>query len=163
MVEKEEPKPLRQEVDELKEIVYSGKVRKLKLPSKAKVKRGRLKKGWIGIMRVGENRNVSFEKIQIEGSCYRTKDGTYHTTNGKEILFWNGKFPFLVQEDKKVNPKNFTFNEGENETYGQKKIIATILKDTIKVKKGGNMGVIVIIIVIAVIGYVLGKYVFKWF
>ena len=163
----EDKKSLTEEIKEIKDALSLGKsktkVNKLRFPVRAKVKRNKLKKGWIGIMRIGENQNVSFEKVQIEGGTYNTSDGTYHTSDGREILFFNGKFPLLVQEEKKINPYNFQFNNGHHETYGQKNIMATMLRDTIKVKKGGSLSPIIIVVVIIAIGYVLGKYVFKLF
>jgi hypothetical protein len=163
----EDKKSLTEEIKEIKDALSLGKsktkVNKLRFPVRAKVKRNKLKKGWIGIMRIGENQNVSFEKVQIEGGTYNTSDGTYHTSDGREILFFNGKFPLLVQEEKKINPYNFKFNDGHHETYGQKNIMATMLRDTIKVKKGGSLSPIIIVVVIIAIGYVLGKYVFKLF
>ena len=158
----EETKSLTEQVKEMKEIINSGKIKKLRIPSKAKVGRGKLKKGWISIFRIGENGNITPTKVQIDGGVFDflKKGGSYHATTGREILFWKGK-PVIFQEDKKVNPKLFTFNDGDNQTYGQKNIIAAILRDTIKVKKtGANWG---LLIVIGIIIYVLGKYVFKFF
>jgi hypothetical protein len=162
----EEIKPLRQEVNELKELVGKGKVRKLKL-SRAKVKRGRLKKGWIGVLKIDENGNMSGTKTRIEGSAFNLgkglNDANYHATDGREVLFWNGKFPVLIQPTWKLNPlKIRKESETENETYGQPYIQAKMLKDVIKVKKGGGKGLL-IIGVVAVGLFVLGKYVFKWF
>ena len=117
-------------------------------------------------MKVGENQSATFEKVQVEGGAFKTSDGSYHSTDGREILFFQGKFPFIVQEEKSINPKNFKFNELSEDvpqTYGDKNILAMMLRDTIKVKKGGNMSPIIIGIVIIGILYVLGKYVFKLF
>lgn len=157
-------KPIAERLNEIEERLNSGKVKTKKLRMrKMKVRKARLKKGWIGVLRIGENRNATPEKCQIEDSTYKTKDGTVHTLDGNEILFLNGrtKTPFIIQPEIKINPINFI--TGANETRGQRMIQARILKDTIKVKnKGGGKGFI-IIIVIAVIGFILGKFVFKWF
>lgn len=131
----------------------------LKIPRKAKVRRGKIKKGWIGILRIDENNNISGEKVKIKGSVFDLKSGTYHATEGSEILFWNGKFPVLVQETKKLNPMKF--NGGKNETYGQPYVMAKMLKDTIKTK-GKGLGNIVIWIVVIIGGFLLAKYLFKF-
>ena len=120
------------------------KKKKIKIPRKAKVRKRRIKKGWVGILRVDENGNIIGERQKIEGSAFNTSDGTYHATdannglNGQEILFWKGKFPVIIQETKKKNPVRF--NSSPNETYGQKYIMALMNKDLIKQKKslGGN-------------------------
>jgi len=164
-MEEEKKTSVTEELKKISEAVgvgnTNGKTKKLRFPTRAKVKRGRLKKGWIGIMKIGENQNASFEKVQVGGGSFKTSDGIYHATDGREILFYQGKFPFIVQEEKSKNPYNF--NTKENEVYGQKFIMAKMLADTIKVKKGGNMSPFIVIALILVIGYVIGKYVFKVF
>jgi len=113
------------------------KRKKIKIPRKAKARKRKLKKGWVGMIRIDENGNMSGEKVQIEGSSFKDKQGNYHATNGSEIVFWEGKFPILVQETKRNNPTKF--NTEENETYGQEYIMARMMGDTIKSKKvGGN-------------------------
>ena len=135
------------------------KKKKIKLPNRAKVKRGKIKKGWVSILRIDENGNISGEKQRINGSVYELKDGNLHSTDGSEILFWEGKFPVMIQESKSLNPVKF--NSGENQTYGQKYVKARMLADTIKVKKGFNGGII-IWIVVAIAGFFLAKYLFKF-
>jgi hypothetical protein len=165
--QEQEPVKITEELKKISDALELNKDTKSKKVrySKMKVRRGKLKKGWMGVMRVGENGNASLTKTRIDGSAFDffKKGGNYHSTDGREILYMDGKYPFIVQEDKKKNPKLFKFNEGKNEVYGQKNIIASILRDTIKVKgKGGGKGLLIVGVVI-VIGYVLGKYVFKLF
>ena len=153
-------KPVMKRLDNLEKMVNQKKPRKLRL-GRAKTNRSKLKKGWIGVLYVNENRVISGEKVQIEDSAYRTKDGTYHALDGHEVLFWNGKMPVVIQPAIKINPIDLV--TGKNETRGQKLVQAKLIKDTIKVKKGGNMSFILIIIVVIALGYILGKYVFKLF
>ena len=151
-VVEEKPKSLLQEMNELKQFkeqVMSKevKVKNLKLPRKAKVKKRKLKKGYIGIIKIDENRNISAERQRILGSSYKDKEGLYHASDGREILFWQGKFPVIFQPSWKNNPLNINPENDKNETYGQPYIKAKMLADTIKVKqKKGN---IIIWIVIA--------------
>jgi len=120
------------------------KSKKIKIPRKARVRKGKAKRGWIGILRVDENNVITGERQKIEDSAFTLKGGTVHATNGQEVLFWNGKYPVIVQETKSRNPKKF--NDGDNQTYGQKYILAKMLKDAIKVKT--NSGSIIIWILI---------------
>jgi len=128
----------------------------LKLPRRAKVKKRRAKKGWIGVVKIDENNNASGEKVLLRDSAFKTRDELIHATNGSEIIMWDGKFPLVIQEAKKVNPKNFHFNEGENETYGQPYIRAKMLQEAIKPKRGG-MGIILWFIGIGVAIFLIYK------
>ena len=128
------------------------KKKDIKMPRRAKVRKRKAKKGWIGVMRIDENNNATFEKSQLRDSSFTTRDKLIHATNGREILWFQGKFPFVVQEAKRNNPKRFTFNEGENETYGQEYIMAKMLKEAIKGNKG-NMSILLWILVIGAVGF----------
>jgi len=153
-----EEKSILQKLNELENQVVQPKTKKLRFPRKAKVKKRKLKKGWIGILKIDENGNFSGEKQRIEGSTYQLKDGSYHALDGSEIGFWNGKFPVVVQQSWKLNPLKIKKSDNEaNEIYGQKYIKARMLGDIIKIKKGGGKSIVIIIIIIA-IGYFVAKY-----
>ena len=162
--QEEKPKSLMQEIKELKEfkeqvISKDIKVKKLKIPRKAKVKKRTLKKGYIGILKIDENRNITAEKQKISVASYKDKDGKYHTTDGREILFWEGKFPVILQPSWKNNPINLNPENDTNETYGQPYIKAKMLADTIKVKAKGGSIIIWVLIAGAVlfgINYIMG-------
>lgn len=148
----EKPKPLTEQINDLKEFqkqVISGniKTKKVKIPRKAKVRKRKLKKGWIGVLSIDENRNISGEKQKIVGSAYVDKNGLYHATDGREILFWEGKFPVIIQPSWKTNPLQLNPENEKNETYGDKYKMAKMLADTIKVKakKAGNIIIWIII------------------
>ena len=156
-MEQEQQLSLRERLEKLEATTKEKpQKKKLKIPRRAKVRKGKIKKGWVGIIKIDENGNISGEKQKIADSTYVLKDGTTHATDGREILFWNGKFPVVVQETKTNNPVRF--NEGENQTYGQKYIKARMLKDAILVKK--KAGSIVLWIVLAIIAIVAMNYFF---
>lgn len=137
------------------------KLKKLKL-RRAKVSKGRIKKGWIGCIRIGESGTMSGEKVKVEGSAFSMKDGTYHATDGRETLMWEGKIPVVFQQSWKLNPISFTKKEGESdETYGQDYVFMRMKKDLIKGKhKGGGSlwwiigGIIVVYLVLSQLGVV---------
>jgi len=159
-----EPKSLMEQINELKEFkeqVVSGRIKKkkLRLPRRSKIRRRKLKRGYIGILKIDENRNITAEKQRIYGSSFKDKDGLYHSTDGREILFWQGKFPLLIQPSWKNNPLNLNPETEKNETYGQPYIKAKMLADTIKVKAKGGSIIIWILIGAAVlfgINYMMG-------
>ncbi len=153
----EQQKPLLKRLDELENIVQTGKVKRLKIPRKAKVRKGKIKKGWVGILKVDENGNISGEKQQIINSTTKLKSLTYHNATNKDILFWEGKFPVIIQPTKKVDAYDPRTREnplaGKNETKGQKYIMARMIGDTIKVKgKGASIIIWLLIIGGAVYG-----------
>lgn len=157
-MEDKEPN-LKEKVDELYDLIKSNpkltKKRNIRIPKKAKVKSRKIRKGWVGILKIDENGNISGERQKIEGSAYNLSSNTYHATEGnngsegQEILFWNGKYPVIIQETKKKNPVRF--NSGKNETFGQKYIMSLMAKDQLdKKKKLGGNGFLIWIIVAAV-------------
>jgi hypothetical protein len=146
--------PLMTRMEEIEKLLNSGgKVKKVRLKGKAKVRRNKAKKGWVGVLKINENNSLTLEKTRVEGSAFDTKDGTDHATDGSEILWWEGKFPIIVQETKKKNPYNFRFNTGHNETYGQKYIMAKQQAEIIKPKRKAG-GLIVILIILAAVAVV---------
>ncbi len=158
MEEKEYKKlPIMQELESLRNKVKLSetKTKKLKIPRKAKVRKGKAKKGWIGVVKIDENGIISGEKQKVEDSTIRLKDKTYHAINGEEIGMWDGKFPVILLQTWRKNPLKIKRGDDKNETYGQKYIMARMLGDTIKVKAGGSMGLLYIlgILVALYIGY----------
>ena len=153
-----ENKTTGQKIDELHKIFEEVEEKdkdkkKIKLMRKAKVRKRKIKKGWIGVLNIGENRSISGEKEKIDGFVFNTKDGKYHTTDGREILFWEGKFPVVIQPSWKLNPLKILKEEDEkNETYGQPYIQARMLKDVI-IKKSKSASMIIWVLIIGAIGY----------
>ena len=163
-LEQEVPKPIKEEPNLTQKVeslwLQANNIVKkdpeMKIPRKMKVTKRKLRKGYMGVQLIHENGNTSFEKCQLVDSTFKTRDGVLHTTDGREILMWNGKFPYVVQEAKKINPKNFKFNEGANEVYGQHYIRAKMLQEAIKPKQGG-MGIILILLAIGAGIFFLSK------
>lgn len=141
---------LKQKVDKLFDalVVENKKTKRkmIKLPRKARVSKRKFRKGYIGILKIEENGNISLEKQQISGSSFQTKDGFYHATYGKERLNWMGKYPVMIQLSWKKNPLQIRKDGEKNEVYGQKNIQAKMLNDIIKPKRSGNFIIWLLII-----------------
>lgn len=158
-----EEKNLLEKVDEVHDILTSknrkNKSKTVKLMRKAKVRRSKLKKGYIGVIKIEENGNMSGEKVKVEDFVYKMKKGNYHVTDGGEKVWWNGKHPVIFQPTWKLFPLDFRKESHErNETKGQKLVMATMKKDLIKVKtKGGGVLIWVLLAVAGFIGYSLLK------
>lgn len=150
----EEVRTTKDKIDEIYQM-FSEKekkeIKKLKLPRKSKVNRRKRKKGWMGILRIDENRNITGEKQKIDGFTVKTKDDIYHATDGNEIYFWEGKFPVIIQPSWRNNPINLETDIGKkNETYGQKYIMGRMLADIIKVKSKSGSTILWILIIAAI-------------
>jgi len=157
--------PIKEKIDTVYNAWMDTKKKEIKIPRKAKVRRNKIKKGWIGVIKIDENKNISGEKQRISGSCFNTKEGLYHATDGREILHWQGKFPVIIQPTWRNNPLDVsgiatkvTKEDKDlyvvNETYGQPYIKARMLADIIKVK-GKVGGGIFWIIGIVIAGYII--------
>jgi len=151
---------MKEKVDALFDTMIEANKKKMKIPRKAKVSKGQMRKGWIGVLYVDENRVLKAEKMKLDGNVIREKkDIRYHATNGKEILFWEGKHPVIIQKTWKVNPEEFNKEVEDNETYGQKYIMARMLADVIKVKKAAGFG-LVGVVGLAIAGYLAYTFIF---
>ena len=143
--------------ENLDEKTKNKAIKKLKIPKKAKTSKRKRKKGWCGILFLNENRNISGQKVKLDGGTYRTQDDYIHVTNGSELLFWEGKYPILFQRYDKLNPTNLFVKENEkNEIYGQDLVKLRYKRDLIKEKKKGKVNILVIVIII-IAGYFLTK------
>jgi len=134
----DETKTTGQKIDELYSLLSNLKEKdlekKFRLPRKGRVSNRKLKKGYVTILRIDENKNVDFEKQPVKNSTYRLSTGTYHTLDESEVFMYKGK-PFIIQPTNKLNPYNPL--AGKNETHGQTYIMARMLADVIKVKSRG--------------------------
>ncbi len=152
-------KNLVEKVDEIYKVLTSEnkviKKKRIKAIRKAKVRKGKLKKGYIGVLKVEENGNISGEKTKIKDFVYKLKDGNYHSSDGSEKIWWEGKYPVIIQQTWKLNPLDLRKKEGEkNETYGQKLVMARMIKDAIIAKKSsGGVFIWIIILIALFIGY----------
>lgn len=157
----EKESTMREKIDFLYSAFKSSKknkkTKKLKLPRKAKVSKSRAKKGWVGIMFVNENRNLSGQKAKLEGGTFKTKDDLYHVTDGKEIIFWEGKHPVVFQRHDKLNPTNLFPQPGDvNEIYGQDLVYLRMKKDNVQNKPKGKISIVMWMVILAA-GYFLIK------
>lgn len=151
----DKPKTIIDEIKELKDFqnrVMTGnvKVRKMKLPRGARVKGRKLKKGYVGILKIDENGVITGEKQKVKGFTYTDSSGLTHATDGREILMWDGKFPVMLSPTWKNNPILISPKSEKNETYGQPYIQAKMIESNIKVKsKGGSIIIWIVVIVVA--------------
>ena len=132
------------------------RVKKVRIPRKAKVRRGKAKQGWVGVITIDEQGIITGEKQKLEDSVIRLKEKTYHVNDGTQVGLWEGKFPVTIQQKWNRQPLKIRQGDEENKTFGDKYIMAKMLGDTIKIKAAaGAKGLLYIvgILVVAYIGY----------
>ena len=156
----EENLNLTQKVDKLYNLAKEGKIRKLKIPRRAKVRMSKIKKGYIGIIRIDENGNFTGEKQKVIDSTYKVKSGVYHAIEGDEIGFWNGRYPVVFQPSWRNSPlKLKEVANPVNETNIQKYIFNRMQTDAIKPKHsfGWVIWVVILIAIVIAISYFTKK------
>ena len=148
----------------LEELPKEKEKKKLfRLPSRAKVNKANLKKDYITIEAIGENREIFFTKEQIIDGTIKIGD-TVHAIDEFDIFTYKGK-PFIHQPKTKINPWNplsdylntERFFEGKklnrNEIYGQKYVMSRMKNDMVSAKK--PIGAWIWIVLAAVAGVVI--------
>lgn len=158
---------LKEKIDILfaEKVETKKKKRKLfKIPKRGVPSKSKVKKGYMIVVRIDDNKNIDFEKQPLEDSTFRLKDKTYHSLTKEEDIFFYKQKPLIFQAVKKREPYNPELTDenplkGANETYGQKYIMARMLKDAIKIKK--SLGGWVIWIVLAIVGFFVVQYFMK--
>jgi len=145
-----EERTLKEEIRDLKEIM--GEKQPEKKPKRFRgymrtaLGKRKIKRGYLLVFEISENRSVKISKIQIIDGTVKLPDdtgGTYHAISSLDIYFYQpilGKnVPVIFQPKSKLNPwnpnKDLDINGGENQTYGQKYVMAKIESDKITEKK----------------------------
>ena len=151
-----EEKSLRAEIQEMKELVKDSlekkKPKKFKLPYKSRITKGLLRKGYVTVGVINENRGIDFTREPIIDGTIKLND-TFHTLDEIDIFSYKGK-PFIFQAKNKLNPYNPL--RGDNETYGQKYVMARMEGDKITSKKKIGLGISIgALVIVGVIVYAL--------
>jgi len=145
---------LKERLEKLEKEKESEKVkkRKFRLPRKGKVSKRKMRQGYITLVVMNENRNIDFRKEKLEGGSYKLDD-TWHALKDSDVFFYKNK-PIVLQPKHRKNPWNpFKL---KNNVYGQKRIMARMMNDQIKVKRKMG-GAIIWIILAIVVFYIISK------
>lgn len=146
-----EEKTLKEKVDEL---YYSQrperKSKKFIMPFRGRIGKSKLKQGYVTVVVIEENKNIDFTREPIIDGTIKLTD-TFHAIDETDVFFYKGK-PLIFQAKKKINPHNPL--HGDNETYGQKYVMARMEGDKIITKKGMGVGMTVgILVILAIVAY----------
>lgn len=135
------------------EILNSkSKIKGFKLPSKAKISKSKVKKNWVTVCKINENKGVDFSREPIDNQTI-VVDGIPRLATGEDVLNYKGK-PMLILPSWSVKPfsptDNFkkTMEDGSN-TKGYALLLARMKAGAIDLKKKMNMWLIVGLLAVA--------------
>lgn len=138
----------------LDELVEKKEVKKWNLSWWKRLTGGQVKRNWVLVCYIQENKGISFIKVPIDEGVIML-NGIPHTINSDEIMIYKNK-PFIIVPSWSIKPfspaQNVKeTNENGNNTLGWEFIMNYIKKTEIKAAKGAGM-IIWIIVGLIVIG-----------
>lgn len=126
--------------------------KEVKVPYMARVSRMRLRKNWITVMIIGDNRNVSFTKLPIQDGCIMI-DGIPRVSVAEYTLVYRGK-PMIIIPSWSLKPfsavEQYEQDVKEQMTVNARKLILAKMKME-AIKPTRNFGMIGWIILIAIL------------
>jgi len=156
MEEYNDERSLRERIEHLESLGRSKDYsKKFRVPGRGKVSNFKVKKGFVTIVAINENKEIDFTKERIIDGTIKLQKGdlSFHAIHADDIFTYKGK-PLIFQPKRKLNPYNPL--KGKHETYGQKYIMARMEGDKISLKKSLGWGAgIGGLIVIGIIAYAL--------
>lgn len=137
------------------------KSKRFKIPFKGKIGKAKVKKGWVTVMKINDNTNVSFTKLKIDEQTIM-EDGIPRIATPDEVLTYKGK-PMIILPSWSTKPFSATENyektvKDEYTAAGHRLLLNRMKSEVIKPKRSFS-GAVVFFIIIAVIigGYLLLK------
>lgn len=150
----EDKKSLTERIEALESLeTKANPPKKFRMPYRGKVGKAKMKKGYITVVTINDNKSVDFTKDRIIDGTIKLQGGdlSFHAVDPEDVFTYKGK-PLIFQAKRKLNPYNPL--SGKHETYGQKYVMARMEGDKISMKKSiGWIGWVLGIIILAVIGY----------
>lgn len=150
----EEEKSIKELLRELNDKFEDPKVtKKFRLPLKARVGNRAARKGWTTVMKIGDNRQVTFEKQPIDEQTI-VVDGVPRIATSEEILIYKNK-PLVIQPSWTTKPFSPTDNYSNAmaqgyASQGYKLLLNRMKYEQIKPKRTIS-GIVVFGIIIAII------------
>ena len=138
------------------------KMGKFKLPWGAKLSKANIKKNYVNVIYIKDNKDMNIVKLPIEDETV-TIDGLPRVASSDYVMLLNGK-PTIIQPSWSIAPFNPTKDITETEAQelsakGRRLVFAKMKNDIIAPKKMGGGMMIWIILGLAVLG--IGYYLMK--
>ena len=155
---------IKNDIDELKELIKSQEnkktEKKFKIPLSKRVGGGKAKKNYVTVMKIHENGNVDFKRLQIDEQTIK-EDGIPRLASPDYVLRYK-KNPLIILPSWSVKPYSpasqyqKSLNDGSN-TTGYKILLAKMLKDQVgkKTEISGLVKWIIGLGLLGIIGYAM--------
>lgn len=148
-------------LDISKKLEEKEKPKKFKIPYAGRVNNPQAKKGYVTVMRIGNNRQVSFTKMPIDEQTIMLDD-TPRIATTDEIIYYKNK-PMIILPDWTVKPfsPSDNYDDTIKQNYasqGYKLLLNRMKREVIAPKKSIPMVYIIIgLLVLCAVGYFAWK------
>lgn len=152
---------LKRVLENQEKLLGENKAKKWKMPFSGKLSKFNLKRNYITVMYIKDNKSVDFLKVPIDQETI-TIDGLPRASSADYVLSYKGK-PMMIQPSWSVAPFMPDKDISETEKLGlsskARKLVFAKMKNDIIVppKKGRMMMWVILIIAVLGIGYYLMK------
>ena len=151
-------KDLLQDIKDTLKTKDEKKIKAFKIPFGARLSSSRVKKGFVTVAYISQNKGISFFKVQVDEGVYKDKNGIPHVATAKYILNYKNK-PMIIQPEWSQVPFNPEEHleetlQTKNSSTGWKLLANHFEKEQIKPKGSfGAMGWIFVVLVLIGLGY----------
>ena len=161
----EDNKTLREEIQELKDLVVAEKkvkIKPFKIPFRGRVNKKKARDGWVTIQKINDNRRVTWERQKIEEQTIIV-DGVPRVLTADEVLFDHKGSPLVILPSWSVKPFSPTDNysgtiQDGYATQGYRLLMNRMKNEIITAKKKmSGMMIFGGLILLVAIGYFMVK------
>lgn len=133
-------------------------LKKWKMPFSGRVSKAKIKKGYVTVAYIGQNKAVDFYKVLIDEGVYKDKNGIPHAATARYMMSYKGK-PLIIQPEWSQTPfspdEHLDKTESENNSSLGGRLLLNYLENQQVKPKGsmGGFGWIILILAVIGIGY----------
>ena len=162
----DEEKSIRELITEIKgnqeELKKKKEIKPWRLPWKARVGKAKLKKNWVGVLELNENKSLNPYKVKIDEGIIENANGVPHIATAEYIWYWKKKPVIIVPNwsTEPVSGKALMDKAVREQTLsvGRKLLKNHLERGQLETpKKKFGAAPIIIILVLAAIGYFIYK------
>lgn len=138
--------------ENMEKFIASKENKKFRFPRSGKVSKSKVKKNYVSICYINENREVKFTKAPVKEGGY-ILDGSPHLATPDYMLTYRGK-PFIIQPGWSIKPYSpeESYDQAvrdKNTNTGYRNMLNLLLNQIYKTKKNISVGLIIFGLLIA--------------